>query len=362
LPEPKTSAEQQPSGKTADKPSLVKRLLSLKAVGGIAAVLSLFLTLNQFTGLIQKFRIHHADFIQTMKTGEQQMQREEYQQAFDSFKHAMELDPIDRDAQRQETEAGMMWLDNAHSAQMSFKNTADAVQPVLERALTGAQGEYAGDLAAHIGWANFLRQREGGVGNLAIESSYKQALSFDPGNAYAHAMLGHWILWNGGNLNDARQHFSAAIASGKRHDYVRTMQVAGLLDAHNTDRELLLVADQMRRGGEPLSQDIRGRMFGELFILNLHNNAALASYLTAVSMNDLAADYDWLSEGYTSSGSEQRQWCEEYILGLQAELNGDKKQALARYKALLAELKQTQKSHPGLTIDAMVEAAMKRVM
>src|SRR5689334_20304307 len=175
-----------------------------------------------------------------MKTGEQQMEREEYQQAFDTFKHAMELDPIDRDAQRKQTQAGMMWLDNAHSAQKSLKDTADAVQPVLERALTGALGEYAGDLAAHIGWANFLRLRDGATGNLAIESSYKQALSFDPANAYAHAMLGHWILWNHGNLNDAREHFSAAIATGKRREYIREMEIAALLNDHKLDRELLL--------------------------------------------------------------------------------------------------------------------------
>ena len=332
-------------------------------VGGIAAVLSLFLTLNQFTGLIQKFRIHHADFTQTMMVGDQQMQREEYQQAFESFKHAVELDPIDHNAQRQETQAGMMWLENAHSAQMSFKNTADAIQPVLERALTGANGEYAGDLAAHIGWANFLRLREGDPGNLAIESSYKQALTLDPGNAYAHAMLGHWILWNQGDRNEAREHFSAAIATGKRREYVRMMQLAALLNDHSLDDELLLVADQMRRSGEPLSQDARQRVFEELFLLDLHDKAALAGYVTAVGTDELAADYDYLGQGNNSdTDPEQRKWRKEYLLGFQAEAKGDKKQALARYQALLAELKLTQKAHPGRTMDAMVEQAVKRVM
>jgi tetratricopeptide (TPR) repeat protein len=362
LHEPKTSTKQDSSGKVEDKLSPIKSVFSLKMVGGIAAVVSLFLALNQFTGVIQHFRIHHADFTQTMKMGEQQMQREEYPQAFESFKHARELDPIDRDAQQRQAQAGMMWLDNAHSAEMSFKNTADAVQPVLERALTGAKGEYAGDLAAHIGWANFLRLRDDATGNLAIESSYKQALSFDPGNVYAHAMLGHWILWNNGNLNDAREHFLAAIATGKRREYVRTMQIAALLNHHSADDDLLRVGDQMRRGGEPLSQAERKRLFDELFILNLQDNAALGRLVTAVGTDELAADYDWLGEGSNSDGDpEQRQWRKAYILGFQAETNGDKKQALARYQALQAELQQTQKTHPGGTMDAMIEQAMKRV-
>jgi Tfp pilus assembly protein PilF len=362
LPKPTPSAQHHPHGKVEDEPSVFKSLFSLKVVGGIAAVLSLFLTLNQFTGLIQKFRIHHADFTQTMTVGDQQMQRQEYQQAFESFKHAVELDPIDHNAQRQETQAGMMWLENVHSARMSFKSTVDAVQPVLERALTGAQGEYAGDLAAHIGWANFLRLREGDTGNLAIESSYKQALSVDPGNAYAHAMLGHWILWNHGSLDKAREHFSAAIATGKHGEFIRTLHVSALLNLQGADDELLRVADQIRRSGEPLSDDERNRIFGELFILKLHDTASLTHYLPVVSADDLAADYDWLGQGNVSdTDPDQRKWRKAYLLGVQAEGRGDKKRALVAFQALQAELQQTRKAHPNRVMDEMVDAAIRRV-
>ena len=91
--------------------------------------------------------------------GEQQLQRGDYPAAFDSFKHAVELDPVDHAAEEQQARAGMLWLENVHSAQLSFKETADRVQPALERALTRAQGPEAADLLSHIGWAKFLRVR-----------------------------------------------------------------------------------------------------------------------------------------------------------------------------------------------------------
>src|SRR5262245_38101772 len=84
----------------------------LKAVGAVAAVVSLILALNQVTGLVQNLRIHHKEFSEAIKSGEQEQTREDYGAAFRSFKRATELDPIDAEAQAKETQAAMLWLEN----------------------------------------------------------------------------------------------------------------------------------------------------------------------------------------------------------------------------------------------------------
>jgi hypothetical protein len=92
-----------PLGKTAHGQDKGSKGAFLKAVGAIAAVVSLLLGLNQFTGVVQQFRIHHKEFSEAMKSGDAEQLRGDYGAAFRSFKHATELDPIDRQAQANET-------------------------------------------------------------------------------------------------------------------------------------------------------------------------------------------------------------------------------------------------------------------
>src|SRR5215475_12383555 len=92
----------------------------LKWMGGVTAVISLLLGLNQATGVVQKFRLYHKEFSETMKAGKQQLDRTDYPAAFASFKHAIELDPVDREAQAREAEAAMLWLENAHALNRTF--------------------------------------------------------------------------------------------------------------------------------------------------------------------------------------------------------------------------------------------------
>ena len=132
----------------------------LKVIGGASAVISLLLALNQATGLLQAFRIHQKEFSDAMKIGQQQQERGDYAAAFQSFKQASELDPVDRKAQSLEAQAAMLWIENAHIDEgQTFSGIVVPLLPVLDKALTHTKGEKAADLVAHIGWANFSSQQ-----------------------------------------------------------------------------------------------------------------------------------------------------------------------------------------------------------
>src|SRR5215510_1173761 len=129
------------------KMSAVRPGLFMKGVGAVAAVVSLLLGLNQLTGVVQQLRIHHKEFSEAMTAGEQEQRRGDYAAAFRSFKRAVELDPIDREAQSRETQAAMLWLETAHATQnQSFTDVANQLVPVLDKALSRVKGPAAGDI------------------------------------------------------------------------------------------------------------------------------------------------------------------------------------------------------------------------
>lgn len=326
-------------------------------MGAVTAIISLLLALNQVTGLVQEFRIHHNDFSETMKVGDQQLQRGDYPASFETFKHAVELDPIDREAQNREAQAAMLWLENAHAGDRGFTAIVKELSPTLEHALSRSKGTRAADLMAHIGWANFLRYRESHQ-DLAIEQSYEQALRIDSGNVYAHAMWGHWILWQHGNLQSAMQHFAAALASGRVRPYVRNLEISALVNLHQpeTRAELFRLANDMRRGSEPIPEEDRRRAFQETIGYSFDLWDEIAPILKTVGQEDAAATFDWLSIG-DNSGEPFRTQRREFISALLAEIAGKQSEALSKYRSLKIE---AQKNDVGKIVSA-VDESVKRL-
>jgi len=328
----------------------------LKAVGAVAAVVSLLLALNQITGLVQNLRVHHKEFSEAMKSGEQEQQREDYGAAFHSFKHATELDPIDKGAQAKETEAAILWLDNVHANEtQTFTQVANQLLPVFDSALSKAKGQAAGDILAHIAWANFLKYREGMREGVNVDGNLKAAFAADQNNVYAHTISGFWILWQGGDIKSAEAHFSAALTTGRVRTYVRDLQISGLTNSNNpeNDAEELRVANDMRNSGELMLSLERRRIFWNNFTSRLHSPEELAASLSVLSPADTEATYDWLDDGPNSEGKAQTR---AFVMANLKEITGNRAEALAAYQAL-----RKQMHDPTLTLISIVDLDIKRL-
>lgn len=340
----------------------------LKVVGAVSAAISFLLALNQVTGLVQGFRIHHKEFREAMQAGEQAEKRQDYHAAFDSFKHALDLDPIDREAQERQTEAGMLWLEDFDpipdtlisddpAADRSVIDAANLVLPVFDKELVRAKGPAAADILAHVGWANFLRYREGVKAGVTVDESFRQALEKDPNNVYAHAMWGFWMVWHGGDLEPANQHFSAALASGRKKEYVRDLQLAALVHRHTdeTDAAELRVANEMRKNSEPLSDrqchDILDDTLGDR--LDMHKR--LVAILSVLPAKDMQATFDWLNAGKVTSSSEKQAYS-PFIAANLLEIAGDREGALTIYRTL-----QKDPRSKFLSLTGAVDDAIKRL-
>lgn len=194
----------------------------------------------------------------------------EYSAAWDKIREArtrLDQSPFTRlfhrslvvDVQSRQADIAVAWLDHMRLREGErFSDTVAPLLPSLDEAIASAEGQRKADLLAHRGWAEFLRSRDSGQ-QLTPEPYYRQAIGVDPSNVYAHTMWGHWILWRHGNLDEAREHFNVALASGRQRSYVREMQLIAMSLGRRdeTETELLRIAHEMAIHNEPIPDQAR---------------------------------------------------------------------------------------------------------
>ncbi len=228
----------------------------------------------------------------------------DYSASLNTYGEILKTDPLDRSALDGQLNAAMLWTENFSVLVPEGAQASDVAGPQLDRILTTleaglarTQGPRAADIQAHLGWAHWLNQhiaaREFGS---AAETTFRAALATDPQNAYAHAMLGNWLLQTGGDFAEAVQHFRTAVATGKARPFVRQLQIGGLLshDDAASRAELFRVASQMRTDSEPLESDSRRRIVDFCCNPTLASHAELTASLSAVGPDDAWQTYVWL--------------------------------------------------------------------
>lgn len=248
---------------------------SLKWVGGITAFLSLIFALHQFILLVADVRERQRDITELYKAGKLQQGAADYQAAWTSFEQAArkadsggqlskltgQLGEERRKIREAQEDIAMEWLQNVILSQnQTFADVVDPLVPVLMRGVLNATGTRKADIFAHLGWSYFLRSRDGHA-RQDPEAQYRQALEIDPANPYAHVHWGHWKLWRGGALEDAREHFSSAVASGRARPYVRRIELAALRNrGKDGDAETLRVVNDMIKNNEKVDVNTRSHV------------------------------------------------------------------------------------------------------
>jgi len=250
---------------------------ALKWVGAVTSILSLIFGLYQLTNLMAGVRDRQRKIAESLDVEASQRTAGDFARAWATLQDAAKLadeggklatimgrlDDVRQQVRLRQEDLAMAWLRDARPGPgKPFSDIVNPVLPVLERGLLGARSERKADLLAHLGWADFLRTRDDGV-RRNPEMRYRDALQLDSGNPYAHANLGHWILWSRGSLEAANNSFAAGLKSGRARDYVRMMQIAALQNARSeaADAEILRLANEMRRDRESVPERLRDRVF-----------------------------------------------------------------------------------------------------
>jgi hypothetical protein len=309
----------------------------LKWIGATTALLSLIFGLRQLTVLISDARDRQRQVTELIATGKLQQEARDYGSAWKSLGKAAELRATDALVRAAQEDLAMAWLDDIRGDQgpAPFSATVDMLVPVMSRGVVAAAGSRKADLLAHLGWADFLRWRDGRR-ELDPSERYRQALAVDSPNVYAHAMMAHWTLWNGGNLDDADRHFASALQSGRERPYVRQLQLAALANRRDdtADLDMLRVANDMRMNDESMRPEDRARIWDVYYshFLASPTSASTGRLVTAVPPADQLATYRWLFEksGYAAS----KGLLYEYVLARLQDAAGQDREALATYRSV----------------------------
>lgn len=218
--------------------------------------------------------------------------------------------PARREVLDAQADCAMRWLREirVQAGQQTFTDIVKRVQPVIVAQLAAATGARAADLRAHLGWADYLRSRDG-AGDTDAAAHYRRALQDDPDNVFAHAMWGHNLMM-AGKTEDALGHFAAALASKRERAFVRQLQLASTTWRIVLAPHALRVADDMRRNQEPIEPGMPGRLwfiayYGLLFNANAETRA---QFLALLPPADQLATFDWLFPAASAIGGEPDAW------------------------------------------------------
>ena len=310
---------------------------ALKVVAGASSVLGLIFALVQANKLLSERAERGRRLAEQRAVAERQLASGDHAAAWASAEAAAEVDARRPELRRLQEDVAMAWLRAAAvrstGGPRSFTEQTDLLVPTLDRGILETTGVRRADLLAHRGWADFLRRREGGAGDPARH--YADAVAADPGNPYAHAMWGHWLLWDGGARQEALDHFARAAASGREREYVRALQLAALSNAGTpeSEAEILRVANAIRLEGGGIDPGHR-RQIHNTYWQRMSDSTGRAALLAALEPAAHLATYRWLfTEDLRDSTREASYHL--HLAQLQAHA-GDTAGALATFRRLAA--------------------------
>jgi len=257
----------------------------------------------------------------------------DYAAAWDRLAEGLVMCPGSSTALQGQERLAMDWLENIRvtEGKQTFTDIANKVQPALSRAAVDTNNRRAANALAHLGWADFLRSRDG-QGGLDPVRYYQQALQHDPDNPYAHAFWGHYLLTGDGDLQEALAHFAKAMAAPGATPFIRRLELAGLTWQAKPQRqdEVARVANEMRIRGEALdSVSSIWNVYYERLVWN-HDRE---DFLAALPPQDHVATFEWLFPKYAQSSN---RYAYLFMLAQLQEHAGQRAQARASYEAVLA--------------------------
>ena len=256
---------------------------------------------------------------------------------------------------------GMRWLREirVRGGKETFTDIVNRILPVLAEGAASASGQHLADLQAHMGWADYLRARDGAAVDPQLH--YQKALATEPANVYAQAMWGHYLLSKRQPLKVASVRFEAALVSGRERAFVRKLQFAALLNDPSIDTltEAARVASDMRRKSEAIDEETREWLWRNVYSSNLYLGnwrVQRERFLSALGDAESPQTFEWLFP--ESQVREDRRDLWRFFMASLEQASGASSAARARYESLLADLQRKRSS--GTLLDATT-AALKQL-
>lgn len=338
-----------------------------KILIGIVALL-LMAGLYQTNQIVSGAELQQRQIADMIATAKQLQQGSNYAQAFATLEQALaiteqkagltpnfisRLDEEIITIRQAQLELSMRWLQNLRLKEnQTFSEVADKLLVILSREAQAATGSQKADIVAHIGWANFLKARDGIPYN--PEQDYRSALALDANNVYAHLYLGHWLLWDGSNIAEAKQHFIAAMQTKRDLPVVYKISFSALhnmRDNPQADALYIQFANELRKTDTVINEDIFSNV-RKIYYFALSRQKDFLAFLAAVPASEQIELIKLLPSQEMNYGHD---FLKEPSIAILYELAGQKEQALQIWQALAVDLRKQKLTGSilGMTEDAL---------
>jgi tetratricopeptide (TPR) repeat protein len=320
---------------------------ALKWIGGVTALLSLFLLAQQVNNVVSTWTDRQESVTALIMASDLQASAGDYAGAWGLLDQALALEPGSTQVQAHRVDLAMLWVRNiAITGDQTFSEIVNPLLPSLYLGAVRSSSSERADALAHIGWSNALRTRDG-VRQLAIDEQFDAALVADPDNVFAHTWQATWLFMRANDIDYdkpkidlARAHFGAALAIGQRRQWIRSMQLSSYLGSNNIAAQIEAIAVVASLKAEGSTLAAHNATFFERELTNLvigrGNRADVLrdAALNRFTWKEILDVYAWAISMRPDPNYDPQ---ERYALARLTELAGKPANALTMYRSLLAE-------------------------
>jgi tetratricopeptide (TPR) repeat protein len=332
-----------------------KSISAIIAAIGIASAGIGYITngVQFFSGIAEYFQ-GQSELRSLIVAADERLTRTDFEAAWRTNAKARQLAPRNADAAAQQARIAMKWLENVRLSSaggpQSFSEVVDPLKSVLIERLASTQGQQKADLHAHIGWANFLRYRDGRPQTDIVEE-FDAAISEDPDNLYGHVMRGFWTLWNGGPIDKARGDFDIALRSSIDPAYSDRLIMSGLMN--NTSDEFMAgaieFAEKIRKAGRNIDDSSKSKLI-QYYTICLRNKDLLARFSKTLPAAEQEVFLDWLKQADIEAYKKR---VATYFMAFFAESAGRRDEAVRLYSNLVSTSPNTGEDLTRLSQEAL---------
>ena len=330
---------------------------TVAAIGIASALIGYLTTGVQFFSNIEEYFQGQSELHSLIDAANERLAQADYAAAWRVNTKARELAPRNAAAAQQQARIAMKWLEDARLSSAGgpqhFSDVADLLKSALVQRLPATHGREEADLHALIGWASFLRYRDG-FPKTDIGEEFDIAIREDPDNLYGHVMRGFWILWEGGPIDAARGDLDRALRNSTDPTFSDRMIMSGLTNSTSDDFIAAAVgyADKIRLAGRNID-DRTKRLPIWHYSICLHNRDLLTAIGGTLPPSEQILLLDWLKQADISTTDRR---VATYFMAYFAEISGKREDALG----LFGDLARTQ-SNATDDVARLSQAAVRRL-
>jgi hypothetical protein len=333
---------------------------AIAALGIVSASIGYITNGARFFTQVSDYFQGRSELHGLIDTAEDRLAHRDFEAAWAANAKALQIAPRDSAAGGQQSRIAMKWLEDVHissaAGPKTFGEVVDPLKAALIQRLPGTHGRLNADMRAHIGWANFLRYRDGRP-QTDIAEEFDAAIAEDSDNLYGHVMRGFWTLWNG-NIDKARPDLAVAMKSDVDPAYSDGLIMAALTNKTSDEFQAASIeyADAIRLAGRNIDDHAKGQLLW-YYSMWIRDANLLGRFAKTLPPSEQLVFLEWLKQGDVGTFNKR---IADYFIAHFSELDGKRDDAIRLFTELVMSSEDKRNDNVAILAAAELKRLQKR--